>query len=110
MSAQADSTDAGPIEQVKVLFTLFPGYNTLDVAGPLEVLSRSLQDSKKKGKEQRLQLFVILSASRYHAQLTFVDTPCRQQGLSVPICRHHSGYDVCPRSHHQGRHGLRRCQ
>jgi hypothetical protein len=33
-----------------VLFTLFPGYNTLDVAGPLEVLSRSLQDPKEKCK------------------------------------------------------------
>jgi len=49
MSAIADSTD-GPVEQVKVLFALFPGYNTLDVAGPLEVLSRSLQDSKDKCK------------------------------------------------------------
>jgi hypothetical protein len=49
MSAIADSTD-GPVEQVKVLFTLFPGYNTLDVAGPLEVLSRSLQDPKDKCK------------------------------------------------------------
>lgn len=48
MSAVADSTE-GPIEQVKVLFALFPGYNTLDVAGPLEVLSRSLQDPKDKG-------------------------------------------------------------
>jgi hypothetical protein len=49
MSAIADSTD-GPVETVKVLFTLFPGYNTLDVAGPLEVLSRSLQDPKEKCK------------------------------------------------------------
>lgn len=49
MSAIADSTD-GPIETVKVLFALFPGYNTLDVAGPLEVLSRSLQEPKDKSK------------------------------------------------------------
>ena len=49
MSAVADSTD-GPMEKVKVLFTLFPGYNTLDVAGPLEVLSRSFHDPKNKGK------------------------------------------------------------
>lgn len=49
MSAVADSTD-GPVDKVKVLFTLFPGYNTLDVAGPLEVLSRSLHDSKNKSK------------------------------------------------------------
>ena len=48
MSAIADSTDR--VEQVKVLFALFPGYNTLDVAGPLEVLSRSLQDPKDKCK------------------------------------------------------------
>lgn len=45
MSAVADNTD-GPVEQVKVLFALFDKYNTLDVAGPLEVLSRSLQDLK----------------------------------------------------------------
>ena len=49
MSAIADSTN-GPNEKVKVLFTLFPGYNTLDVAGPLEVLSRSLEDPKDKCK------------------------------------------------------------
>lgn len=49
MSAIADSTD-GPMEKVKVLFTLFPGYNTLDVAGPLEVLSRSFHDPKNKCK------------------------------------------------------------
>lgn len=48
MSALADSTESGPVEQVKVLFALFPGYNTLDVAGPLEVLSRTLHDPKKK--------------------------------------------------------------
>lgn len=63
MSAAADSTNNGPIEQVKVLFTLFPGYNTLDVAGPLEVLSRSLQDPKKKGKRPHSQ--------RNSLQLTF---------------------------------------
>jgi hypothetical protein len=51
MSAIADSTD-GPMEKVKVLFTLFPGYNTLDVAGPLEVLSRSLHSSKDKCKSR----------------------------------------------------------
>jgi len=49
MSAIADSTN-GPEEKVKVLFTLFPGYNTLDVAGPLEVLSRSLENPKDKCK------------------------------------------------------------
>ena len=49
MSAIADNND-GPIEVVKVLFTLFPGYNTLDVAGPLEVLNRALHDSKNKCK------------------------------------------------------------
>jgi putative intracellular protease/amidase len=51
MSAIADSTD-GPMEKVKVLFALFPGYNTLDVAGPLEVLSRSLHNSKDKCKSR----------------------------------------------------------
>lgn len=49
MSAIANNSD-GPVEQVKVLFLLFPNYNTLDVAGPLEVLSRSLHDSKNKGE------------------------------------------------------------
>ena len=49
MSAIADGTD-GSVEKVKVLFTLFPGYNTLDVAGPLEVLSRSLHNPKDKCK------------------------------------------------------------
>lgn len=49
MSAVADNTD-GRVEQVKVLFALFDKYNTLDVAGPLEVLSRSLQDPKDPSK------------------------------------------------------------
>lgn len=48
MSAIAENSTDGPVELVKVLFALFPGYNTLDVAGPLEVLSRSLQDPKDK--------------------------------------------------------------
>ena len=39
MSAIADSND-GPIETVQVLFALYPGYNTLDVAGPLECVCR----------------------------------------------------------------------
>jgi hypothetical protein len=50
MSAIHDSTD-GPIEVVKVLFALYPNYNTLDVAGPLEVLNRSLHDPKNKGND-----------------------------------------------------------
>jgi len=59
MSAIADSTD-GPIEVIKVLFCLYPGYNTLDVAGPLEILSRSLHNSKDKGK----LLHTSISSSR----------------------------------------------
>ena len=57
MSAIADSND-GPIEVIKVLFALYPGYNTLDVAGPLEILSRSLHNAKDKGKStlERTQL------------------------------------------------------
>ena len=49
MSAIADNND-GPIEVVKVLYALYPGYNTLDVAGPLEILSRSLHNPKDKGE------------------------------------------------------------
>jgi len=56
MSAIAENSTDGPVEQVKVLFALFPGYNTLDVAGPLEVLSRSLQDPKDKGKSSAQRL------------------------------------------------------
>jgi len=67
MSAIADSTD-GPVEKVKVLFTLFPGYNTLDVAGPLEVLSRSLQNPKDKCK-QSTQLSSQCVVQRAQSQL-----------------------------------------
>jgi hypothetical protein len=70
MSAIADSAD-GPVEQVKVLFTLFPGYNTLDVAGPLEVLSRSLQDPKDKGKRY---IISFTPGRGCPSQLPFVDT------------------------------------
>jgi hypothetical protein len=48
MSAIAGDSSDGPVEVIKVLFALYPGYNTLDVAGPLEVLSRSLHDNKDK--------------------------------------------------------------
>ncbi|KAF1974448.1 class I glutamine amidotransferase-like protein [Bimuria novae-zelandiae CBS 107.79] len=50
MSAIADNTD-GPIETVQVLFALYPGYNTLDVAGPLEILSRALHNPKDKSSK-----------------------------------------------------------
>jgi hypothetical protein len=46
MSAIAD--ESGPNETIKVLFTLFPGYDTLDVAGPLEILNNTLHDPKDK--------------------------------------------------------------
>ena len=53
MSAIAGNNE-GPIETVQVLFTLYPGYNTLDVAGPLEVLSRALHNPKDKSESFRL--------------------------------------------------------
>lgn len=62
MSAIADGTD-GPIEVVKVLFALYPNYNTLDVAGPLEVLNRSLHNAKDKGKF----LFLLLRCHSYYS-------------------------------------------
>jgi hypothetical protein len=49
MSAIADNAD-GHNEVIKVLFALYPNYNTLDVAGPLEILSRALHDAKDKSK------------------------------------------------------------
>jgi hypothetical protein len=69
MSAIADSTD-GPVEVVKVLFALFPGYNTLDVAGPLEVLSRSLHDPKNKCKHSCSQLASASSPEACPSQLS----------------------------------------
>lgn len=45
MSAIADSAD-GPNEIVKVLVALFPGYDTLDVAGPLEILREARHNPK----------------------------------------------------------------
>ena len=60
MSAIADNTD-GPIEVVKVLFALYPGYNTLDVAGPLEVLSRSLHNNKDMCKLKSSSLYHLIN-------------------------------------------------
>ena len=48
MSAIAGDSSDGQVEVIKVLFALYPGYNTLDVAGPLEILNRSLHDNKDK--------------------------------------------------------------
>lgn len=73
MSAIADSTD-GPVEKVKVLFTLFPGYNTLDVAGPLEVLSRSLHNPKDKCKTFQSIECSILPGTCCFANGAFTDS------------------------------------
>ncbi|KAF2264361.1 class I glutamine amidotransferase-like protein [Lojkania enalia] len=62
MSAIADSTD-GPIEVIKVLFALYPDYGTLDVAGPLEALSRALHDPKDKSSKAFECQFVGPSAA-----------------------------------------------
>jgi hypothetical protein len=102
MSAITDGTD-GPVEQVKVLFTLFPGYNTMDVAAPLEVLSRSLQDPKDKGK----LCIVPIHPGSWLPSIGPLLTLYSQQGLQVPVRRHGSCHDVGPGPHPQGRHGLR---
>jgi hypothetical protein len=96
MSAIADSTD-GPVEQVKVLFALFPGYNTLDVAGPLEVLSRSLQDPKDKCK---INLSMILGRTALLSELLL--TFHSEQGFSMPVRGHRSCHDFGSGPHHQG--------
>lgn len=67
MSAIADSND-GPIEVIKVLFTLYPGYNTLDVAGPLEILSRALHDAKDKSTKAFEVQFAGTSAAMTSVQ------------------------------------------
>ncbi|KAF2752194.1 class I glutamine amidotransferase-like protein [Sporormia fimetaria CBS 119925] len=66
MSAMTD-TD-GPIEVVKVLFVLFDQYNTLDVAGPLEVLSRALHNPKDKSSKGFDCQFVGTSAAMKSVQ------------------------------------------
>ena len=38
MSAIADGPE-GPVPTIQVLFCLYPGFDTLDFAGPLEVLN-----------------------------------------------------------------------
>ncbi|KAF2007299.1 class I glutamine amidotransferase-like protein [Amniculicola lignicola CBS 123094] len=63
MSAIANESAEGPVELIKVLFALFPGYDTLDVAGPLEVLSRSLHNSKDKSTKAFECQFVGPSAA-----------------------------------------------
>lgn len=93
MSAIAENSTDGPVELVKVLFALFPGYNTLDVAGPLEVLSRSLQDPKDKCKSR---------AQWLNGSMDALLTVCSQQGLQLPVRRHRSGHDLCPGPYHQG--------
>ncbi|KAF2255054.1 class I glutamine amidotransferase-like protein [Trematosphaeria pertusa] len=67
MSAIAD-TNEGPNEVLKVLFALYPGYNTLDVAGPLEILSRSLHEPKDKSTKAFECQFVGPSAAMTSVQ------------------------------------------
>ncbi|KAF2793788.1 class I glutamine amidotransferase-like protein [Melanomma pulvis-pyrius CBS 109.77] len=63
MSAIAADSSDGPVEVIKVLFTLYSGYDTLDVAGPLEILSRSLHNSKDKTSKAFQCQFVGPSAA-----------------------------------------------
>lgn len=49
MSAIADTPD-GPVPLIQVLFTLHSGFDTLDFAGPLEVLSCARHNTKDPGK------------------------------------------------------------
>lgn len=61
MSAIAGDSSDGPVEVIKVLFALYPGYNTLDVAGPLEILNRALHDTKDKSTSPTAALRQCLS-------------------------------------------------
>jgi hypothetical protein len=49
MSAVADGPD-GPTPVIQVLFTLYPGFDTLDFCGPLEVLNWARHDIKNPSK------------------------------------------------------------
>ena len=52
MSAIADSNDeAAPL--IRVLFLLHPGFDTLDVVGPLEVMSYARHNMKDECKHFR---------------------------------------------------------
>ena len=49
MSAVQEGAD-GPTPAIKVLFTLHPGFDTLDLSGPLEVLSWARHNIKDAGR------------------------------------------------------------
>lgn len=42
--------EAARTEVIKVLFTLYPGFDTMDFAGPLEVLSHARHNISDPGK------------------------------------------------------------
>lgn len=49
MSAIAETSD-GPTPPIQVLFALHPGFDTLDVAGPVEVLHTARHNVSDPGK------------------------------------------------------------
>jgi hypothetical protein len=52
MSALTGETSDEPTPLIKVLFALYPGFDTLDLTGPLEVLSFARHNVKDPGKSQ----------------------------------------------------------
>ena len=54
MSAVADTPD-GPARTIQVLFTLFPGFDTMDFVGPLEVLNWARHNIKDPCKSKTFQ-------------------------------------------------------
>jgi hypothetical protein len=68
--------DAGDAEPVQVLVTLHDQMNLMDVAGPLEVMSKSLHNFSDPGKHP----FTINTIAKQQ----IVDPTYRQQGI-----RHH---------------------
>lgn len=54
MSAIAEPGERN--EPIRILFTLHEGFDTLDFAGPLEILESALHDPKDPSKTQQISL------------------------------------------------------
>ena len=61
MSAIADGTGDGPTPLIRVLIALHPGFDTLDVAGPVEVMGLARHDFKDECKTSPTPVAILLT-------------------------------------------------
>lgn len=107
MSAIIPEDGEGHIEVVKVLFTLHPGFDSMDFVGPLEVLSHARHNKSDPGKSlDSLCLTQVILRLSEHRLLTRSEH--RLQSFQLHLCRKGRAHRLRPRRFLPRPHGLQR--